>query len=314
MKKIITLFLIISIILLTACNNNDEISNPPNENEERITVYTSFYILYDFASKIGGEYANVINMIPQGGDPHHWEPTAADIINLQEADIFIYNGLSLEHWVEDVLNSIDNERLTILEASVGIDALESTHRHDHHDDDDHHHHGDEDPHIWLDPIRVKTMFENIKNSLIEIDPSNEEYYESNYAKYIDELDVLDEEYSENLTGLNNTDMVVTHEAFTYLSEAYNLNQIGIEGLIPDSEPSPARMAEIIDYINDNKIKTIFFEDINDTKVVETISNETGVDIKILYTLESLTDEQISKGDEYFYIMRQNLESLKDGLE
>lgn len=311
MKRVIILLLIMSILLFTACNTNDETSNPINENEGKITVYTSFSVLHDFASKIGGEYAQVINMIPQGGDPHHWEPTASDIMSLEEADIFIYNGLSLEHWAENVLNSIDNEKLIVLEASVGIDLLESTHHDDH---DDHHHHGEMDPHIWLDPIRAKTMFENIKNTFIEADPDNEEYYENNYIKYAKELDTLDEEYNKNLKDLNNTDMVVTHEAFTYLSESYNLNQIGIEGLIPDSEPSPSRMAEIIDYINDNDIKTIFFEDINDTKVVETISKETGVDMKTLYTLESLTDEQISNDDDYFSIMRQNLESLKTGLE
>src|SRR5699024_5931176 len=129
-----------------------------------------------------------------------------------------------------------------------------------------------------------------------------------------EFEELDQEFREGLENLENRDIVVSHEAFAYLSEAYNLNQIGIEGLVPDSEPRPSRMAEIIDYINENDTQTLFFEDVNDTKVVDTISAETDADIKVLYTLEYLTDKQISNDDDYFSVMRQNLDSLMDGLE
>lgn len=298
MKRIILFTLIISVLFFTACNaNNGPVSNG-------IKVYTSFYTLYDFASKIGGDHAQVINMIPPGGEPHHWEPTASDIMNLEEADVFIYNGLSLEHWVDNVINTIENETLIILEASQDIDIIESDHGHSH---------GGMDPHIWLDPIRAETMLENIKDALVQADPDNGEYFEDNFRKYAEELDILDEEYRENLTSISNRDLVVSHEAFTYLSDAYDLHQVGIEGLIPDSEPNPSRMAEIIDYINKKNIKTIFFEDINNTKVVDSISKETGVEIEVLYTLEYLTDEQASNGDDYFSVMRQNLDSLINGL-
>lgn len=305
MKKTIYLLLIISAIFITACNgNNDQALNKINdENQDKITVYTSFYTLYDYASKIGGEHAQVINMIPPGGEPHHWEPTASDIMNLEKADIFIYNGLSLEHWVENVLNTVESKDLILLEASQDVDTLDHGHSH-----------GEMDPHIWLDPTKAKTMLESIRDVFIEADSNNQDYYEDNYEQYAQKLDKLDEEYKEGLSGIDNRDIVVSHEAFTYLSNAYDLNQIGIEGLIPDSEPNPSRMAEIIDYINENNIKTIFFEDISDTKVVETISNETGAEITVLYTLEYLTDEQIDKGDDYFSVMRQNLNSLINGLK
>lgn len=313
MKKIFFLILIISTLLITACSNNRVSNGKVDENEDKIKVYTSFYTLYDFASKIGGEHAQVINMIPSGGDPHHWEPTASDIANLEEADIFIYNGLELEHWVDSVLDTINNEDLIIIKASQGISTLESSHDHDHDDEHDHGH-GDMDPHTWLDPLRAKTIFDNIRYAFTQADSNNESYYEDNYNQYIEELDNLDNEFEEGLFELDNRDMVVSHEAFGYLSEAYNLNQMGIQGLIPDSEPSPSRMAEIIDHINQNNIKTIFFEDINDSSVVEAISRETGVNFEVLYTLEYLTDEQIDNNDDYFSIMRQNLNSLINGLK
>lgn len=308
MKKIILTTLIISALFLTACSgNNDQISNGIDENsQDKIKVYTSFYTLYDFASKIGGDHAQVINMISPGGEPHHWEPKASDIMNLEEADIFIYNGLSLEHWVDSVLDTIENENIITLQASQGVEILDSSHSHSSG-------HG-MDPHIWLDPIRARTMFENIKNAFIEADPGNEEYYENNYRKYVEELEKLDEEYRQGLSNISSRDLVVSHEAFTYLSDAYNLQQIGIEAPIPDSEPNPGRMAEIIDYVKANNIKTIFYEDINKSKVVESISRESGADFEVLYTLEYLTDEQVSNNDDYFSIMRQNLDSLMSGLK
>lgn len=308
MKKGVFLLLIISVLFFSACNDGS--SDVDNMDEDKLKVYTSFYTLYDFASKIGGEHAQVVNMIPPGGEPHHWEPTAADIVSLEGADIFIYNGLSLEHWVESVLEPIENENLIVVEASQDVDVLESSHSHDDHN----HSHNNVDPHIWLDPIKSKTMMKNIRDAFIELDPLNEGSYENNYNIYVEELEKLDSEFHEKLVDLNNRDMIVSHEAFTYLSEAYGLHQIPIEGLIPDSEPNPSRMAEIIDYINDNNIETIFFEDENDTKVVETISNETGVNFTVLYTLEYLTDRQISNGDDYFSVMRSNLEALVKGLE
>lgn len=311
MKRILFLVLLISALFITACANNQVSNNSDDDSKGKIKVYTSFYTLYDFASKIGGDHAQVVNMIPSGGDPHHWEPTASDIANLEKAHIFIYNGLELEHWVDSILNTINNEDLIITKASQHIDAIESHHEHEHEHD---HSHGDLDPHIWLDPANAKAMFDNIKEAFIEADPDNEAYYEDRYKEYIGEFDSLDREFEEGLYELTNRDMVVSHQAFTYLSQAYNLNQVGIQGLIPDSEPSPSRMAEIIDFINENHIETIFFEDINDTSIVDTISRETGVNIKALYTLEYLTDEQMNNNDDYFSIMRENLNSLVNGLK
>lgn len=309
MKRILFLVLLISALFITACANNQVSNNSEDDSKGKIKVYTSFYTLYDFASKIGGDHAQVVNMIPSGGDPHHWEPTASDIANLEKAHIFIYNGLELEHWVDSILNTINNEDLIITKASQHIDAIESHHEHEHD-----HSHGDLDPHIWLDPANAKLMFDNIKEAFIEADPDNEAYYEDRYKEYIGEFDSLDREFEEGLYELTNRDMVVSHQAFTYLSQAYNLNQVGIQGLIPDSEPSPSRMAEIIDFINENHIETIFFEDINDTSIVDTIARETGVNIKALYTLEYLTDEQMNNNDDYFSIMRENLNSLVNGLK
>lgn len=311
MVKILNLFLAssLSLLLFTGCSPSQDPSS-----RETLSVYASFYPMYDFATKIAGDKTTVVNMVPSGIEPHDWEPTAADIAGLEKADLFIYNGLNMEHWTEDVLNSLENKDLIIIEASSGINPLEGHHHHDEdeHDEEDNHH--EYDPHVWLNPMNAKIELENIKNGFVQADPENKDYYEENYTKYATELDALDKEFRDTLSSLPNKDIIVAHAAFGYLCEAYGLNQVAIEGLSPDSEPDPARMAEIIDFGTDHNIKIIFFEELVSPKVAETIADAIGAKTDVLNPLEGLSDDQVTAGDDYFSIMRQNLESIKSALE
>ena len=298
----IHLISVLALLLLTGCSS----TQAPLENDARPTVYTSFYPMYDFATKIAGDKAMVVNMVPSGIEPHDWEPSAADITGLEKADLFIYNGLNMEHWVADVLNSLENKNLIVIEASLGTNVIK----------DEHSHGGEEelDPHVWLGPMNAKIELEYIKNGFVQADPENKDYYEANYEKYASELDSLDKEFSETLSPLLNKDIIVAHAAFGYLCEAYGLNQVAIEGLSSDSEPDPARMAEIIEFGKGQNIKVIFFEELVSPKVANTIAKAIGAKTDVLNPLEGLSDEQVAAGDDYFSIMRQNLKAIKSALE
>ncbi|MDO5718784.1 MAG: zinc ABC transporter substrate-binding protein, partial [Tissierellia bacterium] len=178
----------------------------------------------------------------------------------------------------------------------------------------HHHHGGLDPHIWTSPSLAKREMENIMKGLCEKDPENADYYKSNYKKYSEEFDKLDKEFKTEIEKLPNRDIVVSHEAFGYLAKDYGLNQIGIEGLIPESEPTPQKMAEIIDFVKDNNVKVIFFETTSGSKVADSIGKATGAKPMVLNTLESLTKEEVESGDDYFSVMRKNLEAIKEALK
>lgn len=315
MKKIIYLLLVssLSLLFLSGCSYEKTSS----ENDSELTIYTSIYPMYDFTTKIVGDKATVVNMIPAGMEPHDWEPSAADIIGLEKADVFIYNGLNMEHWVFDVLNSLENKDLIIVEASKGTTLLEGGHVHteeDEHEDHDEELAGIYDPHVWLNPMNAKIEMKNIMDGLILADPKNKDYYNANYAKYAIELDLLDEEFTSTLSSQTNRNIIVAHEAFGYLCKAYGLNQVAIDGLSPDSEPNPARMAEIIAFGKEESIKVIFFEELVSPKVAETIADAIGAKTDILNPLEGLSEEQISQGEDYFSIMRQNLEAIKAALE
>lgn len=312
MKEQVTLWslFILLIVLLTGCSTTQKnTAAVRSTNNNNIEVYASIYPMYDFTSKIGGDKINLSTMVPSGTEPHDWEPTAMDITHLEEADVFIYNGAGMEHWVEDVSASLQNEKILLVEASQNIDFIQGhSHGHKHEKDTSH------DPHVWLDPLNAKIQMENIKNALVEADPSNADYYNANYEKYAAECDALDQEFKDALTPLTNRDIIVSHEAYGYLCDTYGLHQIAIEGLSGDSDPDPARMAEIIDLAKEKNIKTIFFEEAVSSKVADTIAKETNAYTAVLSPIEGLTEEQKSSDADYFSVMRQNLDALKKALQ
>lgn len=351
-KKI--LFLLVGILLFSGCSKSAETKDSlkESENKEGLKVYASVYPMYDFAKKIAGDKINVEMIMPQGTEPHGWEPDTEDIKKLENADMFIYNGAGLEDWTEKVINSLSNKDLKVVEASEGVELIKSTHSHDHEEEDhnhegeenhnhnheatennhnheatennhnheahedehEDHHHGGMDPHVWISPKNAKIEMENIKNALVELDKENADYYESNYEKYAKILDELDAKYSEQLRDLPNKTIVVSHEAYGYLCKDYNLTQIGIKGVNAETEPDAKKMAEIINYVKENKITTIFTEELIDPKVSKIIADETGCQVKVLSPIEGLSEEQIKNNKDYFSIMEENLENLVGALK
>ena len=301
----------LSLSLLTGCGTQPA---DTAAGDGRLRVLTSFYPMYDFACKIGGDCIDVTNMVPSGTEPHDWEPSTNDLKNLEKADVFIYNGADMEPWADDLLVS-RSDTLRVVEASENVElrTTDGEHEHAHEHEDADHHHGDFDPHVWLDPENAKIEMEAIRDALCAADPENSTVFQSNYEKYAAELDALDAEFREKLAPLLNRTIVVAHEAFGYLCDAYGLTQVGIEGLSPDSEPDPGRMAEVIDFVREHSISTIFFEELVSPKVAEAIASETGAQAKMLSPLEGLSDEQAAAGADYFSVMHDNLAALMEAL-
>ena len=301
----------LSLSLLTGCGTQPA---DTAADDGRLRVLTSFYPMYDFACKIGGDCIDVTNMVPSGTEPHDWEPSTNDLKNLEKADVFIYNGADMEPWADDLLVS-RSDTLHVVEASENVElrTTDGEHEHAHEHEGADHHHGDFDPHVWLDPENAKIEMEAIRDALCAADPENSTVFQSNYEKYAAELDALNAEFREKLAPLPNRTIVVAHEAFGYLCDAYGLTQVGIEGLSPDSEPDPGRMAEVIDFVREHSISTIFFEELVSPKVAEAIASETGAQAKMLSPLEGLSDEQAAAGADYFSVMHDNLAALMEAL-
>lgn len=299
MKK---LMILLMVFALCGCNSVNTVSRIEAQRDKKLKVYTSFYGIYDFVNKIGGDKIELHNIVPTGTEPHDWEPSTKNMLNLEKADILFYNGLGMETWVEKVQASIDNNNLQYINLSQNINTLEEN------TDDK-----TSDPHVWLDPKNVKIEMESIKNALSNTDPYNKDYYAQNYLQYYEMLDKLDNDYKEEISKFKSKDIVVAHEAYEYLCKAYGLSQIAIEGISANSEPSPMKMAEITKFIKENNIKYIFFEEFVNPKVAKTIADEAEAQLLILNPFEGLTDEQIEEKQDYFSVMYENLENLKKAL-
>lgn len=291
MKKIITMLMLVVIsVLSVGCSG-------PKTDSSKPQIYTSFYAIYDFTKEIAGDYADVYNIVPPGTEPHDWEPTVQDMAKLNSADIVFYNGLGMESWIDKVKSSIIDSEVRFEELSLGVPVDENG----------------TDPHIWLDPHNVKIMCKNILDTLCETDPDNKAIYEVNYNNYMVSLDSLDKSYTDTISDLSNKNIVVSHEAYSYLCNAYGLTQTAIDGISADSEPSPEKMMELINFVKENNIKYIFYEELVSKKTAETLASETGTQLLPLNPFEGLTDEEIANGENYITVMEKNLENIKTAL-
>ena len=287
MKKIIILSL---MLILTGCGS------APVKTSNKPQIYTSFYAISDFVEKIGGDKVDVHNLVPSGTEPHDWEPSSKDMLNLNSADVLFYNGLGMESWIDKVKGAVNGEKPKYVELSAPFE------------------HTKNDPHIWLDPKNVITMSQEICDTLSDLDPSNEEYYKENLATFTAQLNKLDNDFKTQLSNVSSKKIVVSHEAYSYLCSAYGLEQTSIDGISADSEPSPAKMKEIADYIKTNNVKYIFFEELVSPKIAQSLADETGVQLLALNPFEGLDQEDIDNGADYISVMEENLKNLVTALK
>lgn len=283
-------------LMLTGCGTERR----SFKSKDKIHVVTTIYPVYDFVSNIAGDRAEIINLVPAGTEPHDFELSTGDMQLLEEADLFIYNGAGMEHFVDKTLNAISNKELKAVEAAKTVKTLESGEK--------------TDPHTWLSVQNAILESGVIKDAFVQVDTEHKEVYEKNFEDYKDRLENLDRTYKEELSGLSKNTIVVAHEAFGYLCAEYGLNQSAVEGLTADSEPDSAKMKEIIDFCREKDIQVIFFEELVSPKVANAIAEEIGAKTMVLNPIEGLTVSQEEEGLDYIGLMETNLEALKKALK
>lgn len=302
------------IVMLTACGQTKE--QDKSEERDTIKVVTTFYPMYDFAKNVVGDAGEVQLLIPAGTEPHDYEPSAKDIAKITDADVFIYNSNELETWVKDVLENVNEKKVTVVEAAGSIDLMSGEEQdHNHEEEADHADHNHKlDPHVWLDPVLAKKEVSAIRDALVKKYPNQKATFEKNAATYLEKLTNLDTEYKEAFADAKNKTFVTQHAAFGYLAKQYGLTQESIAGISPDQEPSPSRLAELKKYIKAHNVSMIYFETTASSKVAETLARETGVELSVLNTLEGLTKKEQEQGENYLSVMQDNLDALKKSVK
>ncbi|NLZ38942.1 MAG: zinc ABC transporter solute-binding protein [Firmicutes bacterium] len=305
LRKSIVLGLMILLFLLPGCSKQQE-----EVDSARLTVYASFYPLYDFTKKIGGEHVNVINLVPAGANVHEWEPGPQTVASLLEADLLIVNGLGMEPWLPKLQDTIA-AAVPIVDTSTGITPLYQNHNHQHATAS---YFKIPDPHIWLDPHYALRQAENIAAALIKLDPQNQDDYRNNLTVFAQKIEELDRYFRESLKKTKRREFVVTHLAFNYLAERYHLKQISLSGLNPQAEPGAAQMAELEDFMREHQIRYIFQDPFTEKRLAQSLAADVNATILTLNPLASLTEEEEAAGEDYFSLMRKNMEALIKALQ
>jgi len=321
MKKrliaIIVCLLILVVTIIGIIIGFNRIKNIEIKNDE-IQIVTTLFPQYDFARKILGDKGKVSLLLPSGTETHSYEPTPLDIMQINKSDIFIYTGDNMEPWAATIAESIDSNTV-ILDVSKNITLVDKhdieeyekiTFKEEHNHEEEHNHSAD--PHIWLNLDNAVIMIENIKNEIIALDKNNEEYYEKNASAYIKEIKELSKQFDQVSKELADKTIVFAGPfAYSYFIDRYKINYVSAyESCGEDVEPSVSKIKEIITYIKDNQINTIYYKELSNGNVASMIAADTSAEMKIFNTLANPDKASFDRGETYISIMKENLEALK----
>ncbi|MFU2206285.1 metal ABC transporter substrate-binding protein [Streptococcus pluranimalium] len=273
--------IMISIVFLGACSRGDTVLNP---KKKELSIVTSFYPIYAITQEIAGDI-NDVRMIGSKNGIHSFEPSPADVRAINDADVFVYHSSTLEGWTKNLKENFEKTTVKIIEGTDGIQlqkvkGLEDIEATDGIDEKSLY-----DPHSWLDPQLISDEAGIIAERLGEIDPKNKQKYLDNAKAFQNKALELLAKYDKRFKNIKKRTFVTQHTAFSYIANRYQLNQLGISG-IEDEEPSPRRIAEILEFVKENKVKTIFAEPQTSNKKAKVIADATGVEVKTLDPLEA----------------------------
>jgi zinc transport system substrate-binding protein len=273
----------------------------PQPQARGLTILATFYPLYDFASNVAGDRANVSILVPGTVDVHNFEPTPSDIEKVATADILIINGAGLEPWVPRLLAAIDRPSLRVVDTSWGVDLLPVPMEFQRQG-------RTIDPHIWLDPTRARRQVENIAEALMEADPGNAAYYRSNADAYEAKLNALDAQIASEIRTVKTRYFVTFHEAFAYLASHYNLTQIPIQGPFQE-EPTPSDIQSVVSAIRQYRLRYVGFESLENPAIPEAVSVQTNATLILMDPIEGLTPADLAAGRDYIALMRDDAENI-----
>lgn len=325
MNKYVQIIVIsLALLVIVGCQVNqdhgqdqdqDQVTEtlPDTGEAEQLTIYTTIYPLAFIAETIGGDFVQVESILPAGSDAHSFEPTSKLMVEIAEADLFIFNDEVSESYAHTIKDALINEQVEFLEASAGLDKINYDHDHDHEDDEHGYDHGDLDPHVWISPKLMNELAENILMTLIEQMPEQQDYFNNHFDQLSNRLLDLDAAFTEMIEQARHNKILVTHAAFGYWERDYNIEQIAVTGISATEEPSQRQLTQLLDEIEALELNYILFEQNIQPRVAEVIQAESGLEQLLIHNLAVLTTEDIENGDDYFSLMERNIAVLTQAL-
>jgi zinc transport system substrate-binding protein len=273
------------------------------EQSGQLSIVTAFYPFAFVAERVAGRYAAVTSLTQPGAEPHDVELTPRQVGSLSSADLVVYEK-SFQPAVDQAVDQSGAPDVLDTATVVPLEPLATP--------DEGHEDAGLDPHVWLDPTHVARIATAMAQRLAARDAAHAADYRANARRLADELDTLDAEFRSGLASCARTDFITTHAAFGYLARRYGLTQIGITGLTPDAEPSPARVAEVQREAAQHGVTTIFYETLVSPAIAQSVAADLGLRTDVLDPVEGITDA--SRGRDYLAVMRSNLTALEKANE
>lgn len=298
------------MLLLCSC----QIQQYEQTDDEKLTVATTIFPYYDFARAVAGDLINLELIIPAGRDSHSFEPTPADMITIEQADLFLYNGGEMERWLDDLLetareNGKENLRM--------MDYVQTDEEHplegmlirgaeEHHEFDEH---------IWTSPKNAMLLLQKINETLQQLDPAHAAQFEANTQAYMEQLKQLDQTFESIVANASKKIMIFGDKfPFYYFARDYGLEcYAAFPGCSTETEPSAKTMAYLIDKTKEEQVGAIYYLELSTHKVADAIGQTTGVASLLFHSCHNVTREEFESGVTYVQLMNQNAEYLKIGL-
>ena len=322
-KKVALCMISALLLLLAACGQG----TGEDSESEQLTVVATVFPAYDFARAAGGGLVDVQLLLPPGTESHSYEPTPADILAVQDCDLFIYLGGESDTWVETILESVELRGQTMRmvdcvplleeETVEGMESYEAAHGHDH-DHEEAPGLGEVvgyDEHVWTSPQNAARITRAVGEKLAELDPANGETYAANTEAYAAQIEALDQAYTDFFAGVEDRTMVFG-DRFPLRSFA---EEFGIDyyaafpGCSTQTEPSAATIAFLTDKVREEHIPTVWYIEFSNHLVADSIAESAGVKTAMFHTCHNISPEELESGATYVSLMEENLEALRENL-
>ena len=287
--RILLFLLILCMNLIAGCGGQQA-------DQSKLQVVASFYPMAEFTQAVGGSHVQVTTMVPDGAEPHDWEPSPRDLTVLGNAKVFVYNGI-VEPWAKQALDALSDKKILAVEAGQGLFDRN----------------GKQDPHVWVSPKKAMIEVQHITKALCQADPKNKEAYERNSKAYMEKLQVLDKQLEQTAATAKKKVFVTAHAAFGHLAADYGLQQLSVKGISAEAEPTPADMQRLIATVKKENVRYIFFETLTDPKIAKLVADETGAQTAVLDPLEGVDEAGRKAGLDYLKISERNFTNLKKAL-
>ena len=285
-------------------------SAPAGDDDSATSIVVGAYPFEFVATRVAGDHATVTNLLAPGSDGHDLELSPQQVAAVSNADLVLYQSgyqAALDEAVEQQspANVLDTASFLTLRTAAEDDDHDADDADDDHEADEH---GGYDPHVWLDPTNVAEIADHTAQLLSQLQPENADAFTANAQQLRSELTTLDADFASGLANCRTNTFITSHTAFGYLAARYGLDQVGISGLSPEEEPSPARIAQVQQIATERDVTTIFYETAVSPKVSQAIASDLGLATDVLDPIETLSSD--SRGSDYIEVMNSNLDSLR----